>query len=224
MNSTDESASASFRSTVSSPGMPKTWRTPSASRHSTNTAAAFRAAKPLLLDSSRLYPRRGVARSRKRSAAAALKATFSPADRSVHASRVTRLLVEGAAGAWVPGAERRPAPRPRLARLALDLGGEGLAAVRTPRAGERAVAPVVVRRRDVRRTGRGARGVRGARVLVDLRGDLVGLEQAVQEVAPAARQDLREPQQGIERGGHEHVEAWVLEPVDEREPDLVGLD
>src|SRR5918911_4494095 len=42
--SIDESASDSFRSSVSSPGMPKTWRTPSASRHSTNTSEALRGA------------------------------------------------------------------------------------------------------------------------------------------------------------------------------------
>src|SRR5579864_855309 len=43
MNSTDESDSDSFRSSVSSPGMPNTYRTPSASRHSTNTSEALRA-------------------------------------------------------------------------------------------------------------------------------------------------------------------------------------
>src|SRR5918911_2822403 len=42
--SIDESASDSFRSSVSSPGMPKTCLTPSASRHSTNTSEALRGA------------------------------------------------------------------------------------------------------------------------------------------------------------------------------------
>src|SRR5215216_792277 len=41
-NSMEESASASLRSKVSSPGMPKTYLTPSASRHSTNTSDALR--------------------------------------------------------------------------------------------------------------------------------------------------------------------------------------
>src|SRR5437588_10433743 len=36
----EEASSASLRSSVSSPGMPKTWRTPSFSRHRTNTSAA----------------------------------------------------------------------------------------------------------------------------------------------------------------------------------------
>src|SRR5690348_10647056 len=36
----DDPSSASFRSSVSSPGMPKTWRTPSFSRQRTNTSAA----------------------------------------------------------------------------------------------------------------------------------------------------------------------------------------
>src|SRR5437868_11887996 len=36
----DERSSASFRSSVSSPGMPNTWRTPSFSRHLTKTSAA----------------------------------------------------------------------------------------------------------------------------------------------------------------------------------------
>src|SRR3712207_5635067 len=40
--SIDESASDSLRSSVSSPGMPNTCRTPSASRHSTNTSDALR--------------------------------------------------------------------------------------------------------------------------------------------------------------------------------------
>src|SRR5215212_3359252 len=40
-NSMEESASASLRSKVSSPGMPKTCLTPSASRHSTNTSDAL---------------------------------------------------------------------------------------------------------------------------------------------------------------------------------------
>src|SRR2546421_146818 len=44
MNSIDESASDSFRSSVSSPGIPKTCLTPSASRHSTNTSDALRSA------------------------------------------------------------------------------------------------------------------------------------------------------------------------------------
>src|SRR5579862_2219704 len=40
-NSTElDWSSASFRSSVSSPGMPKTWRTPSFSRHWTNSWAA----------------------------------------------------------------------------------------------------------------------------------------------------------------------------------------
>src|SRR5436305_9688637 len=43
MNSTFESARDSLRSSVSSPGIPKTYRTPSASRHSTNTSEALRA-------------------------------------------------------------------------------------------------------------------------------------------------------------------------------------
>src|SRR3954464_13893476 len=43
-NSTEESASDSFRSSVSSPGMPKTCFTPSASRHSTKTSEALLAA------------------------------------------------------------------------------------------------------------------------------------------------------------------------------------
>src|SRR3954469_13330909 len=42
MNDTElDRSSASFRSSVSSPGMPNTWRTPSFSRHSTNTCAAL---------------------------------------------------------------------------------------------------------------------------------------------------------------------------------------
>src|SRR3954452_10106403 len=45
-NSTDDSASDSLRSSVSSPGMPNTCLTPSASRHSTKTSDAFRAANP----------------------------------------------------------------------------------------------------------------------------------------------------------------------------------
>src|SRR5947209_4247896 len=65
-NSIDESASDSFRSSVSSPGMPKTCLTPSASRHSTKTSDAFRAAtrSPLFRQSetdstSGAYPDRG---------------------------------------------------------------------------------------------------------------------------------------------------------------------
>src|SRR5919202_3266518 len=46
MNSIDDFESDSFRSSVSSPGMPKTCFTPSASRHSTNTSEAFLAAMP----------------------------------------------------------------------------------------------------------------------------------------------------------------------------------
>src|SRR5215213_2141402 len=42
MNSIDERASDSLRSSVSSPGMPKTCLTPSASRHSTKTSDALR--------------------------------------------------------------------------------------------------------------------------------------------------------------------------------------
>src|SRR3954471_2627902 len=45
-NSIEERASDSLRSRVSSPGMPNTCLTPSASRHSTKTSDAFRAAKP----------------------------------------------------------------------------------------------------------------------------------------------------------------------------------
>src|SRR3712207_7707942 len=48
-NSMLESASDWLRSSVSSPGMPKTCFTPSASRHSTKTSDAFRAAKAALL-------------------------------------------------------------------------------------------------------------------------------------------------------------------------------
>src|SRR5688572_21551397 len=48
-NCTDEFSSDSFRSSVSSPGMPKTCFTPSASRHSTKTSDAFRAATLFLL-------------------------------------------------------------------------------------------------------------------------------------------------------------------------------
>ena len=44
-NETEEFASDSLRSSVSSPGMPKTYRTPSASRHSTKTSDARRALK-----------------------------------------------------------------------------------------------------------------------------------------------------------------------------------
>src|SRR5687768_11579743 len=43
MKETEESASDSLRSSVSSPGIPKTYLTPSASRHSTNTSDARRA-------------------------------------------------------------------------------------------------------------------------------------------------------------------------------------
>src|SRR3954447_9040443 len=43
MNETEESCRDSFRSKVSSPGMPKTYLTPSASRHSTNRSDALRA-------------------------------------------------------------------------------------------------------------------------------------------------------------------------------------
>ena len=46
MNAMEERDSDSFRSSVSSPGMPKTCFTPSASRHSTNTSDAFRLAIP----------------------------------------------------------------------------------------------------------------------------------------------------------------------------------
>src|SRR5437588_4070074 len=42
-NSIDESDRDSLRSSVSSPGIPKTYLTPSASRHSTNTSEALRA-------------------------------------------------------------------------------------------------------------------------------------------------------------------------------------
>src|SRR5215208_7126325 len=42
MKRTEESASDSLRSSVSSPGMPKTYFTPSASRHSTKTSEALR--------------------------------------------------------------------------------------------------------------------------------------------------------------------------------------
>src|SRR4051812_30844004 len=42
MNSIDERDSESFKSSVSSPGMPKTCFTPSASRHSTKTSEALR--------------------------------------------------------------------------------------------------------------------------------------------------------------------------------------
>ena len=44
MNSIEERESDSLRSSVSSPGMPNTWPTPSASRHSTNTSDALRLA------------------------------------------------------------------------------------------------------------------------------------------------------------------------------------
>src|SRR5688572_1275125 len=46
MKDTDELASDSLRSSVSSPGIPKTYLTPSASRHSTNTSDARRALNP----------------------------------------------------------------------------------------------------------------------------------------------------------------------------------
>src|SRR4051794_17649713 len=42
MNAMPESSRARLRSSVSSPGMPKTYSTPSASRHSTNKSAALR--------------------------------------------------------------------------------------------------------------------------------------------------------------------------------------
>src|SRR5919204_6382520 len=42
MKATDELASDSLRSSVSSPGIPKTYLTPSASRHSTKTSEALR--------------------------------------------------------------------------------------------------------------------------------------------------------------------------------------
>ena len=42
MNSIDERDSDSFRSSVSSPGIPNTCFTPSASRHSTKTSLALR--------------------------------------------------------------------------------------------------------------------------------------------------------------------------------------
>src|SRR5436305_3712236 len=58
-NSTDESASDSFRSSVSSPGMPKTCFTPSASRHSTKTSDALRTA--ICLDSTVVRMRRRAA-------------------------------------------------------------------------------------------------------------------------------------------------------------------
>ena len=45
MNEIEESCRDSFRSRVSSPGMPKTYLTPSASRHSTNRSDALRALK-----------------------------------------------------------------------------------------------------------------------------------------------------------------------------------
>src|SRR4051812_11688761 len=47
MKETDELARDWFRSSVSSPGMPKTYLTPSASRHSTNTSDALLAAMSL---------------------------------------------------------------------------------------------------------------------------------------------------------------------------------
>ena len=43
-NAIDESSSDSLRSKVSSPGMPNTYLTPSASRHSTNRSDALRSA------------------------------------------------------------------------------------------------------------------------------------------------------------------------------------
>src|SRR3954462_7663213 len=46
MNETDERARDWLRSSVSSPGMPKTYLTPSASRHSTKTSDARLAAMP----------------------------------------------------------------------------------------------------------------------------------------------------------------------------------
>src|SRR5918998_3235395 len=55
----DDAASASLRSTVSSPGMPNTCRTPSASRHSTNNLAALCAAKALLLGLVPVYAQHG---------------------------------------------------------------------------------------------------------------------------------------------------------------------
>src|ERR1700722_15445740 len=45
-NCTLESDSDSFRSSVSSPGIPNTYLTPSASRHSTNTSDALRSLTP----------------------------------------------------------------------------------------------------------------------------------------------------------------------------------
>src|SRR5829696_7381892 len=48
-NSIEELASDSLRSSVSSPGMPKTRWTPSASRHSTKTSDALRGVKSFLL-------------------------------------------------------------------------------------------------------------------------------------------------------------------------------
>src|SRR3982750_4662172 len=48
MKAIEESSSDSLRSRVSSPGMPNTCRTPSASRHSTNRSDAFLEAPRLL--------------------------------------------------------------------------------------------------------------------------------------------------------------------------------
>src|SRR5215213_7091345 len=64
MKETEESASDSLRSSVSSPGIPKTYLTPSASRHSTKTSDARRALNLRPPDSDHLTwdPYRNLAR------------------------------------------------------------------------------------------------------------------------------------------------------------------
>src|SRR5437764_10055782 len=63
MKATLESASDSLRSSVSSPGMPNTYLTPSASRHSTKTSEALRSAiaAHFLSELRRPQPRRRLA-------------------------------------------------------------------------------------------------------------------------------------------------------------------
>src|SRR3954453_15970136 len=56
MNWIDELASDSLRSRVSSPGIPKTYLTPSASRHSTKTSDALRGGTSSLLAFFRVAP------------------------------------------------------------------------------------------------------------------------------------------------------------------------
>src|SRR3954451_12963416 len=91
MKSIDESASDSFKSRVSSPGIPKTCLTPSASRHSTKRSLALRNATPESVLQARSYRYPRMRRIALLTSLLALLATAGPA-----AAAQTRFTIRGA--------------------------------------------------------------------------------------------------------------------------------